>query len=593
MADLTLKILSSNLASPGIKEVAASIAELGAMVKEFAKASVEAFAEQEKADKQLALVAGELTNVFKAQASAFQESLGVSDDMVERIQTLALTFGTAPAQVQGLTQAVLDYSARTGTDAVSATDALIKGVQNGTGNIKALGISFQATGDYTKDMALAIGALSGKFGGSAAAGADTFSGSVAKATEAMGELKEAFGGFIVEILGKSGAIATVTDAIKGLTIALFGDEAEKKGEARNRKLEEMRLNLEDILDSLKLAKSMLADLESHGASPAAISNQQGFVNRLQARYDEARGSFRSELDQNKPLSGVGTGKVKKPGGGGGSTDRFGMGATQDFANSSTAELGLFGETGDEYEKRRAEEEKRMEDEQRGMADAWGRNYAEQERQKAEHDKRMLAAQKKSAEDQKRELEKQQREFAAAGEALGGSLVDSFVSAISELSSGGEFDVGGFFVGLASAVAGIVVGAFTGGAGGAAAASLVGGIGGALNKAGKRKRHDGGWADDSEVPRFHDGGWPDASAGEIPALLLGGERVLSQREVGRMGGPAAVDRAASGGRGVINLAVTTLDAKGTSEFFEDRGGRGFERAVKSGRGDVSRMFAGVR
>src|SRR5687768_4112147 len=64
------------------------------------KDSVGAYLEQEKADKMLARVAGENTEAFKRQAAAMQAALGVSDDMVQGLQTMALTFGAAPDQVQ-------------------------------------------------------------------------------------------------------------------------------------------------------------------------------------------------------------------------------------------------------------------------------------------------------------------------------------------------------------------------------------------------------------------------------------------------------------------------------------------------------------
>src|SRR4051812_11451325 len=83
---------------------------------DFAKESVTAFAEQEKADKRLSSAIQQLgykdvpglTASLKAQASQFQETLGVSDDMVEGLQELMVRFGVAPAKIQATTQAVLD-----------------------------------------------------------------------------------------------------------------------------------------------------------------------------------------------------------------------------------------------------------------------------------------------------------------------------------------------------------------------------------------------------------------------------------------------------------------------------------------------------
>jgi len=86
---------------------------------------------------------------------------------------------------------------------------------------------------------------------------------------------------------------------------------------------------------------------------------------------------------------------------------------------------------------------------------------------------------------------------------------------------------------------------------ASSASRASGATGGVSVSGKSVGlyHSGGWAG----RRFHGGG-------EIPAWLLPGERVLSHAEIARMGGSAAVDQAAGGGGGTINLTVNVDGGK---------------------------------
>ena len=128
--------------------------------------------------RQLQLVAKDLTGAFQQQATAMAQANNISDELVQQMQTMLLRYGEAPGAVKSTTQAVLDYAAATGTDARTATELLTRGVETGTGHFKGLGIAIQATGDRTKDLAAATAELARKYGGAGAADAESLTGQV-------------------------------------------------------------------------------------------------------------------------------------------------------------------------------------------------------------------------------------------------------------------------------------------------------------------------------------------------------------------------------------------------------------------------------
>lgn len=198
--------------SAALKGATVAANELWGVMKD----SVAAAMEQEKADRQLSAVAGESTEAFKAQASALQSALGVSDDMVQGMQTLALRMGAAREQVLPMTKAVLDYAAVTGSDATAAMEQLIRGVEQGTGKIKGLALQYEATGNFTEDMNRATAALAERWQGGAAAAAETFAGRVEILKGEVGELKEGFGNLLIKMVEGTGIVSSLAEAFRAM-----------------------------------------------------------------------------------------------------------------------------------------------------------------------------------------------------------------------------------------------------------------------------------------------------------------------------------------------------------------------------------------
>jgi hypothetical protein len=79
------------------------------------------------------------------------------------------------------------------------------------------------------------------------------------------------------------------------------------------------------------------------------------------------------------------------------------------------------------------------------------------------------------------------------------------------------------------------------------------------------------------------------AGEVPAILQEGERVLSRSEVATMGGPGGVERAARGGNSGGTIVINAMDAASVQQLFESRRGRGLINALRTGRSPLTPVF----
>lgn len=565
--DLVLRLMGEDKASDEFKQVRNAVVALGAVIAEFSRQSVKAFMEAEQADRRLALAAKELTGVFKEQASALQETLGVSEETTQAMQAMLLQFGVAPKQVEATTKAIYDFAAATGEDALGATKQLLSGVESGRGAFKEYGVQLELTGKASADVAKATETLAKKFGGAAEGEAGSLSGQIARATAAFGELKEGFGALVSEFLVKTGALealATVFSKIgQGFSAMLMYSKA-----------------FEEAGGAAGLAKSA-ANSALDMYLPSAVSDGFGLVDRgpgFGAKMDASIASqvMSKAAARNAPRAPMrDTPDRKTKGGGKDGPARKGLRLTEQADTVSdrgalfVEQLGFSIEKVDESDMARA-----LEAERRAME----RHNGEMQ---AEMDKHLAAMEAKS------------REALMVGTSIGGALVQGITTQLDSLASGGEFDAGAMVLDVLGgilSVGGGIIGTLLGGPAGAALGSSLGGLAASgLRAAAAPRRHGGGWVD---APRYHGGNW--VGADEYPTVLQGGERVLSRAEVRRMGGAAGVDAAASGGGGprpTVVLNVSTMDARSTRDFFEADGGRGFHQAIRSGRGDLPRLLGG--
>ncbi len=505
MADLQMRILGEDAASAAFSSVGSASRAAAQIFLDFSKQSLRAYAESDRAQRQLAVVAKDLSGAFQSQAKAMAEARLVSDELVMGVQTMLLRYGQAPAAVEATTQAVLDYAAATGTDARTATEALTRGVEAGTGRFKGLGISIEATGDKTKDLAAATAELARKYGGSGAADAASLTGQVRGAEEAFGELQETFGGFIAAIASKTGALGEVTRQLRELTAAM--EMASKlsvrgmlsqagQGGVLSQTLG--RIGLPGAAGLASFGDSLLAGNASTQASSNGEIAREVYAQKLEEALQ------RSAIANAKGGSGA-----KRVAGGAGAASRttlegemLGPQTYAAWANSDVEGPAM--PTGEQF----SAMAKFAADQQKHAAEAAKKSLDELSRHTSETAKRLAA---------------QSKEFAKAGADIGAAFTNSITSALEQLASGGEQDVGKI---LASILAGVL-----------------GTVGSVL--------------------------------GNLILPGLGG--VLGGAAGGLLG--AGVKAAANG----PTVNINTFDSRSTREFFEADGGRGLTNAKRTGRG----------
>lgn len=242
---LNLDVAAANRAVAGLEKsfaalktvaAAAVAAFAGAKMVGFLEDGIKAAADQEKAlaklANQLTLTGGSSANAlneFKAFADQMEKTTIYGDDLILSQVALAKSFGTTDAQAKKMVQAATELSAVTGKDLQSSVQALGMTLSGVTGKLDE---QIPALKGLTKEQ-LASGAaldiIINRFGGSAQAEIQTFSGSITQLNNSFGNLAEAFGEIIVQNPVVVAVIQKVTDLFSTLSeiVSANGDGIRK------------------------------------------------------------------------------------------------------------------------------------------------------------------------------------------------------------------------------------------------------------------------------------------------------------------------------------------------------------------------------
>jgi hypothetical protein len=172
----------------------------------FGKASVKAFAEDEKAARSLALAVANTGNAFaqmdvESFIQRIQRATGVLDDNLRpAFRTLITATGDVKKSQDGLALA-LDISAGTGKDLGAVSMALAKAYGGQTTALSRLGAGLSKATLATGDMDLITQELQARFSGQALEATKGFAGQMNLLTVAVNDAKEAIGKGLVDALG--------------------------------------------------------------------------------------------------------------------------------------------------------------------------------------------------------------------------------------------------------------------------------------------------------------------------------------------------------------------------------------------------------
>jgi len=197
--------------SKGVKNLARNfgLAFGTAAVLNYAKASVKAAADDQKAQQQLALA---LKNVglerdasnAEAYIKQIQTEFGIVDDLLRpAYQRLAIATQDT-AQTQKLMNLALDISASTGKDVNAVTTSLSRAYLGNNTALSRLGVGLSKADLKTKSFEQITDELAQTFEGSATVAANTFSGQLAILSTGAAEASEIIGTGLIDALTNLG-----------------------------------------------------------------------------------------------------------------------------------------------------------------------------------------------------------------------------------------------------------------------------------------------------------------------------------------------------------------------------------------------------
>ena len=165
------------------------------------RAAVQAAAEQEVADAKVAqsirnvgLSVDEFLPKLQAQASAFQDNVGVADELIQAGQARLLPFLKDNEELmRRATAAALDFGAVQG-DTKAAFTLVAKAAAGSTAELARYGIVIDKNLEPSEKFEAVLAKLNELFGGQAAAQLNTYTGRVEELGLQFGELQEVVGG---------------------------------------------------------------------------------------------------------------------------------------------------------------------------------------------------------------------------------------------------------------------------------------------------------------------------------------------------------------------------------------------------------------
>ena len=588
----------------------ANVAKAAAeMVVRFGVDAVKAYAESERVQRQLARAAGDYADVLDDQAEALSRLYAVDDDIIKQSEILLTQWGGVGAATKEVEEAILNYAAATGQDAVGATQDLIRNVESGGVGLAKLGVHFTATGDKGKDLAAAVAALNAKFGGAATADAESLTGSLRGAGLAFDDLQKSIGESIAGFMQETGAVGALTSALREM------DEFITQKRARGELDEKLRaLDLANAKTELANAQYELNEAMMEGQSDTIIQMFSEDVDRAQAKLDALVGS-----SKDLALPGIGsvTGTTNKAQHEAAAEDaKKGLELTKHYVQEETAAVrdGMAEQSvliqQQNEEAAAADKEMRAQAlaDQQKYYDAQEKAALESHKQRSALEREALAATLKAEEERlhaaEDALRKQEQAWHNAGDQIGAAFVNALSDQLASLASGGEFDAAVFVGEILAATISIAATAIGSAYGQPALGAAIGNLAAMGVRAGAGAISAESRSKGIGAKKYHTGGvvqgglvddWPRLSSGgllpdERPIIAQTGEVVASRNDVARAGGPQAMkEMLRTGGRPGVVVNVTALDALSAARSFVGEVGEGLKQAVRSGHGAVPALL----
>lgn len=174
---------------------------------DFGKASVEAFREADKSQRQLddaykrfPALADVNIDRLRELNQAIEDKTGADADDIAGSQAVLARYKLTGDQIARLTPLLVDYATRTGQDLPTAGEKLGKSLMGNARAMKELGIDFKNTGDPAQNFDQIMAGLQEKVGGFAESEATTLDGKLHMLETRFGNVQEAIGEALLPVL---------------------------------------------------------------------------------------------------------------------------------------------------------------------------------------------------------------------------------------------------------------------------------------------------------------------------------------------------------------------------------------------------------
>jgi len=213
-------------------------------VATYLKSSVQEYAKAEAAQNRLGNSYQRFPKMQNATLQSFKDlnkqlmlHTQFDDDDAAAMQANLGRFDLTGKQIQKLTPLVADLAQVQGTDLVTAGSAMGKAFLGNTRALKALGISYTATGNKAKDYRNVVDLINKKVGGESAKASQTAATKLAILDNQWGELKETVGQAVMPAVVKLADVA--------------GPAIDNIGDAVERNLPQIQQTFDDVWGAAK------------------------------------------------------------------------------------------------------------------------------------------------------------------------------------------------------------------------------------------------------------------------------------------------------------------------------------------------------
>lgn len=239
---------------------------------------------------------------LERQANALAASTRFQDDAVSAAQTRLATIAGSRAEIESLTAAAADLAAGLGIGIEDAAGKLAQALAGSKNPLKAFGIDTEGAAKSSERLASVLDGVTQKFGGQAAAAAQTFGGIMARLSNQVGEAAEAFG---TGVISSEELRSALTDTISFLSSADTLRAIQRYGEmfsevltpaiavVRGLKvaLDAIGTGIGTVITALPGFQSGLGNVEANTAAVEATAKRLGItVEEVRARMEAAKGA---------------------------------------------------------------------------------------------------------------------------------------------------------------------------------------------------------------------------------------------------------------------------------------------------------------